>query len=349
MDGDFKKRLLSFILFEVPFEKRSTYNLIRCHALMTLVLVAQIVNLIMLRSCGIEPWILLTYRCFGGMTFISLLSIFVSIRDPIPVDLGTIISSYSHSIGQLFIFMLYYIHESEDGKSSYCSMILLPLLLVFGSLHEFNNIFSQNTKARRRQFWKLLPIILGIFSTFFSFPTILKFEYLRNNFNKIFLWFFLLTTSIISKLMYYFGVIRINNSNINPFEVSASNALNISKLGIPIGILIHAYRIKKLLPNRDFSLFIFDALRCDKKTALYLFISSGLSFGFVLPIQVMNFSQISLFEYSIYSIAPSIIISKSIAGISLLIMAIIIKIYNKLYIDRIYYSEFQGIKMKEVK
>ncbi|KAH8740890.1 hypothetical protein FG386_002436 [Cryptosporidium ryanae] len=349
MDGDLRKKIVSFVLYEESPEKKSTYDLIRCHTLMILVLVAQIVNLKILKSSGIEPWLLLTYRCFGALTFVSLLSIFVPIRDPIPVDFGTTISSYSHSIGQLFILILHYIHESEDGKKSYCSMILLTFLLVFGSLHEFNHIFFRNIEAKRKLFWKLFKILLVISSTFFSFPEILKFEYLVNNFNRVFLWSFVLIVTIISKLMYYFGIIKINSGNIKPFEVSASNALSISKLGIPIGIFVHAYRIKKLLPNREFSQFIFDALRCDRKTALYLLISSGISFGFVLPIQVINFSQISLFEYSIYSIAPSILTSGSVIGIFLLSVVIVMQIFDKIHTNQTYYSKIQGIKMTEVK
>lgn len=326
MNSFFLNKFVPFIFYRST-KKRPIFKSISSHILMIFLVFIQIMNLSILKSIGLEPWILLTCRCFGGLMLASIFSILSLIRDPIPFDKGTLISSFSYSIGQLFALANYYIHGSVDGEKDYCSMILLSIFLIFGSIHEFKHIASNNCNSTQLKL-NLLLILTAICSTLFSFPSIIKFEYLRNSPQNLLVWAFIILIYIFCKLFYYFGMIRVDHTKVRVFEVSATNISNISKLGIPFGIFMHAYRMKMLLPGRKFTSFLLDFTRFDNQTLLYVFLSSFISFGIVLPLQVLLLNQISLMEYTLYSIAPNIILSKSFLGIGFFVFAIMIQIYK---------------------
>ncbi|KAF7457950.1 putative integral membrane protein [Cryptosporidium felis] len=312
------------VLFEVSTEKLSIYDYLLCHLLMVIQAFAKILNLVILSNTGLEPWILFALRCFGGLVFFSIISALSLIRDPLPIDKATGFLSLCHIIGQLSVMILYSLFNSVNDINQY-DVLLSPVLVFFGGLHEVARII----KYKSAKFpWKRSIYLLLLFCLIFlTFTQMTSSEYLTNKLRLLASIFFYITFAT-CKLFYYFGMKQINKDRINPFEVSASNIIGISKIGIPIGIMAHALKLKKLLPRREYTSFLIDLLRISREMALKVLLSSTISFGIVLPLQVISIPKISLMEYILYSIAPSIFISGNYLGIGLIIISLSLIVNN---------------------
>ncbi|KAK9173989.1 hypothetical protein CmeUKMEL1_16810 [Cryptosporidium meleagridis] len=288
------------------FEERVlANNTIFNHILMIAQSIVQVLNLTLIGNIGLEPWILLALRCIGGLVFLSTISIFSLIREPLPIDFNTKVLSYCYSIGQISVMGIYLLFGSIDDRVNDNFILLAPALVIFGIFYD-KNIYLN----KKNSLWKKFIYLLIIFwSVIASTRSIINFIQLKNSWAFLICLIFFISIFLISKIMFYLTIIKINKKKIKPLEISATSLLNVSKIGIPIGVLVHTWRMNKLLPGREQKLFLFDFARCGRISALKVIISSFISFGIVFPLQIITIPNISFFEYALYSIFPSILFS----------------------------------------
>ncbi|KAH8581607.1 uncharacterized protein ELE39_001737 [Cryptosporidium sp. chipmunk genotype I] len=330
-------------LFRAFKESIPTNSTILNHILMIAQSVTQVLNLTLISNIGLEPWILLALKCLGGLVFISIISILSLIREPLPIDYNTKVLSYCYSIGQILVMGIYFLCGSIDDRVNYNFMLLEPALVVFGIF--YNKDLYLNKK---NSLWKRIIYMFLIFwSVITSARSIINFVQLKKSW--IFLICLILCTSIfvICKIVYYFTIIKINRNKTRPLEISAICVLNVSKVGIPIGVLVHTWRMNKLLPAREYKLFLLDLTRCDRLSALKVILSSFISFGIIFPLQIITIPNVSLLEYILYSIFPSILLSHNYIPVGFIFAAILL-IINKSY-ERFKISEEGSIQFETVK
>lgn len=302
-------------------------GIIMDHILIITQSIAQALNLTIVSNLGFEPWILLALRCFGGLVFLSIVSILSLIREPLPNDNNAKILSYCYSIGQISIMTIYFLCGSIDDKTNYNSILLIPILVILVIYYECKDALFSSEKS----LWKIaicMSIIFG--SIIIAIISIVNF--LRYKSSWIFLIYLFISTAIfvICKVAYYFAISRIDKKKIKPLEVSAISLLSVSKIGIPIGILVHTWRMNELLPTRGYKSFLLDLTRCDRLSTIKILLSSFISFGIVLPLQVLTIPNMSFLEYTIYSISPNFVFSNNytITGFTIAVLVILNKNYR---------------------
>ncbi|OII71809.1 uncharacterized protein cubi_00617 [Cryptosporidium ubiquitum] len=285
--------------------------------------IAQILNLTIISNIGLEPWILLALKCLGGLIFFSAISLFSLIREPLPIDNNAKILSYCYSIGQMSVMGMYFLCGSIDDSINNNFMLLAPTLVVFGIFYDYKDIYF-----KKNGLWKN---IIYLFLTFCQIITLVIsiINFIQFKKNWVFLIYLVLLTAIflICKIAYYFAIVKINKNKIKPLEISAVSILNISKVGIPIGVLVHTWRMRKLLPNHEYKLFLLDLARCDRSSAFKILLSSFISFGIIFPLQVLTIPNISFLEYILYSIFPNVLFSQNYISIGF-IVALILMAFN---------------------
>ncbi|TRY52847.1 Uncharacterized protein CTYZ_00002484 [Cryptosporidium tyzzeri] len=299
-------------------------NTIFSHTLMIAQSIVQALNLTLIGNIGLEPWILLALRCIGGLVFLSTISIFSLIREPLPTDFNTKVLSYCFSIGQISVMGIYLLFGSTDDRFNDNFILLAPALVIFGIFYD-KNIYLN----KKNSLWKRFIYLFIIFwSVIASTRSIINFIQIKNSWAFFIYLIFFTSIFLICKLIFYLTVIKINKNKLRPLEISATSLLNVSKIGIPIGVLVHAWRMSKLLPRRDYKLFLFDLARCGRVPALKVIISSFISFGIIFPLQIITIPNISFFEYALYSLFPSILFSHDYITIGFISVTIFI-ILNK--------------------
>lgn len=288
--------------------------------------IAHVLNLTIVSNLGLEPWILLALRCFGGLVFLSIISIFSLIREPLPNDDNAKMISYCYSIGQISIMTIYFLCGSINDKENYNFMLLIPIMVTLGVSYEYKGSPFSSEKC----LWKIaicIPIVIGLI-IIAAISINIFFQY-KNSW--IFLIYLFLCTAVFvfCKVAYYFAILRIDKKRIKPLEISAISLLDISKIGIPIGILVHTWRMNELLPARKYKLFLLDIARCDRLSAIKILLSSFISFGIILPLQVLTIPNISFLEYTLYSVFPSFVFSNNYTLVGFTVAVILITLNKK--------------------
>lgn len=336
-------RLIPSNLFKLFKENTLTKGTTFNHVLMTTQSIAQILNLTIISNIGLEPWILLALRCLGGLIFLSTISIFSLIREPLPIDNNAKILSYCFSIGQISVMGIYFLFGSMDDKINNNFMLLTPAFVIFGILYNYKDIYS-----KKNGLWKnIIYGFLIFWSIITSIISIINFIKFKNSWIFLIYLIFFTAIFVICKIAYYYVIMKINQNKLKPLEISAINILNISKIGIPIGILMHAWRMNKLLPTHDYKLFLLDLAKCDRSSALKILLSSFISFGIIFPLQFVTIPNISFSEYTLYSILPGILFSRNYVFIGFAAVVFIL-FFNESCKDNKTYKK-TGIQLEPIK
>ncbi|KAJ1614003.1 transmembrane domain-containing protein [Cryptosporidium canis] len=220
--------------------------------------------------------------------------------------------------------VLYILCGSVDDGINKDFVLITPALVTLGISYEYRDaLLSSEKKDCARAtifiiFWSFIISVLYIFN----------FVQYENSWIVLTCLILCTTTFVSCKMIYYFSFLGIDKKKIKPLEISATSLFNISKIGIPAGILVHTWRMSRLLPTRDYKMFLLDLTKCDNRSALQIIISSIISFGVVIPIQAIAIPNISFLEYTLYSTFPSIVFSNNYARIGFAI-AVVIALYKR--------------------
>ncbi|KAL7067709.1 hypothetical protein ACR3K2_16180 [Cryptosporidium serpentis] len=340
----FWEKFKKYLIKSKDAETKNFEKVVKCHLMMLISIISQIISLILLRTTKIEPWILLAGRSFASLTFLSILSLFFKIRDPLPFDFSLKVCTYSNSLKTILVGLIYSLLTTLDGSQHISGMLVAIVFVLIGYSLDIKYKFDHLGKKRISKLY-LFSFVSIMLSICFSYPEILKLDFIRKY--PIYSPLFLLLIFGISLLKFfsYSSLNQIDLRNITILEVLATNISDISKLSIPIGICVHLLRMKLLLPSRQLYPFMIDLLRFSKSSALIIFIASFLSFGLAFTLQLKSVRAVSVCSYTLYSSCIYIILSKSFIGIFLMILSLIIQIYNDISYIKSNNHENEGVPL----